>query len=542
MASDSEAPSAREDQLATGSAAPGRVGYLLEVDTRRRAVRVAAPSEPQRAQQGSGPSFSILDGEAIGLTVDNYAVSEVGQYSPGKVRVRFDIAVANQLPGLALVPPALGAAGAPRSSLMLFPLLQNAKLTSGATAINEDGSILVNRRSETVVEPSADWDGDGSQSQWRGFDFSGDSSCVARTPSCTPWEAVPALLPGESSPVRTVGFDLDPTVSEFRAWLLLAADLRSDTTSVPPPPDPSGTGIPFGPFGLFTSDVMGSDPSPGTEAFTLGLDPYTADNLIFRIVAARTKKLKLILALTGGAHSIDNPGNYLSVIDGVLQFDRAKWDAKLATFDTPAIRGAIAEGVADGTIIGATVMDEPYVSGGGDGNTWGPVGTMTKVRVDSLCGEVKRYFPTLPAGVGHQHQLFEPENSYRVCDFLVDQYVSRFGPVTEWRDAALAMAARDGYAVAFSMNILNGGIRDNDDDGVWECPVPLTGGYGTQEPNCRMTAEQVRSFGMTLGSAGCALVMWRYDDEFMADPANRQAFNDVAARLASQAAPPCHVR
>jgi hypothetical protein len=399
MASESQTPGARDDELATGSAGLGRAGYLLEVDMRRRAVRVAPPAAAQQAQPGTGPSFSILDGETIGLTVDNYVVSEVGQYWPGKVRVRFDVSVANRLPGLALVPPALGGEGASRTSLILFPMLQSAKLTSGATAINEDGSILVNRRSDTVVEPSADWNGDGTQPQWRGYDFGGDSSCAAASPGCTPWEALPSLLPGEHSPVQMVGFDLDPTVSEFRAWLLLAADLRSDTTVVPPPPVPTSPGVPFGPYGLFNlADIGGSDPVPEADAFTLGYDGDTPENLIFRIVTARAKKLKLVLALTGGAHSLSNPGDYLSVIDGVLQFDRAKWDAKLARFNTPAIRSAIAEGVADGTILGASVMDEPHVSGGGDGNTWGPRGTMTKARVDSLCGEVKRYFPTLPAG------------------------------------------------------------------------------------------------------------------------------------------------
>ena len=340
-----------------------------------------------------------------------------------------------------------------------------------------------------------------------------------------------------------VGFDLDPTVSEFRAWLLLAADLRSDTAVVVPPPTSAGTGIPFGPFGLFAmADIGGSDPVPGAEVFTMSMDGYTPDNLIFRIVAARARRLKLILALTGGAHSLTNPGDYLSVIDGVLQFDRAKWDTKLARYNTPAIKSAIAEGVADGTILGANVMDEPYVSGGGDGNTWGPRGTMTKARVDSLCAEVKRYFPTLPAGVGHQHQLFEPANSYHVCQFLVDQYGSQYGPVSLWRDAGLALAARDGLAIAFSMNILDGGTQDTDDDGTWECPVPLTGGRGTYAPNCRMTPEQIRGFGMALGSAGCALTMWRYDDEFIANPANQQAFRDVATRLASLSAPPCQAR
>jgi hypothetical protein len=539
LASESQTPNARDDEFATGSPAPGRAGYLLEVDMRRRAVRVAAPTEARQAQPGTGPSFSILDGETIGLTVDNYAVSEVGRYSPGKVRVRFDVSVANQLPGLALVPPALGGDGTPRASLMLFPLLQSAKLTNGATAINEDGSILVNRRSDTVVEPSVDWNGDGTQPQGRGYDFVGDSSCAASSPGCTPWEALPSLLPGEHSPVRMVGFDLDPTVSEFRAWLLLAADLRSDTTVVSPPPVPTGTGIPFGPYGLFNlADIGGSDPVPEADAFTLGYDGDTPENLIFRIVAARARKLKLVLALTGGAHSLSNHGDYLSVIDGVLQFDRAKWDAKLARFNTAAIRSAVAEGVADGTILGASVMDEPYVNGGGDGNTWGPRGTMTKARVDSLCGEVKRYFPTLPTGVDHQHQLFEPEKSYHVCDFIVDQYGTQYGDVKAWRDAGLVMAARDGHAILFSMNVLDGGTQDK--DGTWDCAG--TGGKGTYAPNCRMTAAQVREAGQVLGPAGCALLMWQYDLAFMVNPANQQAFHDVAALLASLTAPSCRAR
>ena len=235
------------------------------------------------------------------------------------------------------------------------------------------------------------------------------------------------------------------------------------------------------------------------------------------------------MAMTGGAHKATNPGCCLSVINGVLQFDRAKWDATLATFNTAAIRTAIAAGVADGTIIGATVMDEPYVHGGGDGNTWGPAGTMTKARVDSLCTEVKRTFPTLAAGVEHQHQLFEPTKSYRVCDFIVDQYNSYMGSVTTWRDAGLAMARRDGHAILFSMNVLNGGTQDK--DGTWDCTG--TGGKGLYSPNCRMTPTQVRDFGLALGPSGCGLFMWRYDDAFATNYDNQRSFKDIATTMAA---------
>ncbi len=207
---------------------------------------------------------------------------------------------------------------------------------------------------------------------------------------------------------------------------------------------------------------------------------------------------------------------------------------RLRQFNTAAIKDAVARGVADGTIIGATVMDEPYVSGGADGRAnWGP-GTMTKARVDSLCGEVKRLFPTLPAGAEHQHDKFEPTKGYRVCDFIVDQYDHRRGDITAFRDAGLAMARRDGHAVLCSLNVLDGGVQDR--DGTFDCTGPGQAGPGTFSPNCRMTPEQVRAWGLTLGPVGCGLFMWRSDAAYLANTREstgvqgRRSPNDDGAR------------
>lgn len=287
-------------------------------------------------------------------------------------------------------------------------------------------------------------------------------------------------------------------------------------------------GIPFGAF----SSWDGNSLKANTNAFDLSHDGLTAGNIVSRIDAARAKQVKLLLAMTGGSHD-----NYMT--NGV--FDRSKWEAKLQTYNTPTIRQAIAAGVADGTIIGASVMDEPHVSGagdgagGGDGNTWGPPGTMTKVRVDSLCASVKAMAPTLPAGVVHQWSVFEPTKNYRVCDFIVSQYSARMGNVAAYRDSALALGRRSGHAIMFSMNILNGGVQDR--DGTWDCAG--TGGLGQSAPNCRMTSQQVRDWGTTLGSAGCGLLMWRYDDTFMAKLENQKAFGDVASRLAALTGKSC---
>jgi hypothetical protein len=289
------------------------------------------------------------------------------------------------------------------------------------------------------------------------------------------------------------------------------------------------TGIPFGPYDTWAGDTS---LEPNTSVFTGGIGTLNASNIIARLEVARQNRKRLVLAMTGGSH-----WNYLT--NDV--FDYSKWQAKMDTYNTPEIKAAVAAAVADGTIIGNSVMDEPNVSGGGDGNTWGPPGTMTKARVDGLCQYVKNMFPTMLVGVVHGHNTFEPTKSYQVCQFLVDQYSWRKGDVNDFVAAGLALGARDGLGIIFSMNILNGGIQAPR-DGLWNCPLETTGGRGTFDPNCRMTAQQVREWGTILGSAGCAMMMWKYDDRFMADPQNQQAFRDVANTLASLPAKSCKQR
>ncbi len=304
----------------------------------------------------------------------------------------------------------------------------------------------------------------------------------------------------------------------------LLADTSNVTVTRPLGSGP-GAGLPYGPFNAWGSSGLKTN----TDMFTASIGSVNSTNILDRIQKARSQGARLILAMTGGSHK-----NYMT--DGV--FDRAKWESTMDRFNTSAVKTAIAAAVADGTIIGNSVMDEPHVSGSGDGNTWGPKGTLTKVRVDSLCRYVKTMFPTMPVGVVHRHDRFEPEKSYNVCDFVVSQYASRIGSVNAFRDAGLAMAKRDGHAIMFSINILNGGLQAPR-DGLWNCPTETTAGRGTYEPNCRMTADQFRTWASVLGVAGCGLTIWRYDDAYMANSANRKAFNDVGDLLATLPAKSC---
>jgi hypothetical protein len=282
------------------------------------------------------------------------------------------------------------------------------------------------------------------------------------------------------------------------------------TDSIPSAPTQSG--IPFGPFSLWESDTTVAS---GPEPFTMSNNADRPEGIVLRINAARRMGQKLILCITGGSHS-----RYITRD----KFDMAKWKARQDRFDTPAIKAAVAAAVQDGTVLMSNIMDEP------NHRSWG--GVMTKPLLDEMAAYVKRIFPMLPVGVAIRWD-WRPDERYKVVDFIVTQYVSRFGSVTTWRDQALAAARQNGIAVVFSFNPLNGGtpIRD--------CPLGETGGEGTYGGNCRMTAAQVRAYGSTLGVAACALLMWRYDAAFMSKPDNHQAFKDVAAKLSTSRGPSC---
>jgi hypothetical protein len=281
----------------------------------------------------------------------------------------------------------------------------------------------------------------------------------------------------------------------------------------------SYSGIPFGPYGLYAN----------TTEFEWGPQPFTTslDNagypkaIVNRINAARQQHHRLVLAMTADrAYYITNG-----------RFDLAKWKSRLNTLNTATIRDAVAKGVADGTIVGNKLIDEPEIP------SWG--GVLTKSMIDQMASYAKAIFPTLPMGITHGAGGFTWRSSerYKVLDWVGVQYSYNYnmGNIAGWRDEVLSFAKANGVAPVFSLNILNGGLRDK--TGAWDCPA--TGGKGTLSTYCRMTADQVRTYGKAAGPYGCAMLMWKYDDLFMSKADNVLAFKDVASLLDSKPRPSC---
>ena len=511
--SDSLAPKAAapDERLPLGPRYAG-AGYLVTDDASNRSVSIEPPRR-KSAESAAGLNFSILQGEEIGLDVSNYSVSEVGALTPGKVRIRFDVSVTNRLPGVALVPPVVGSDDAAAPALMFFPLLQSAALTTGSTEVSQDGSVVVNRASRAVVEPSVDWDGDGS-GHLNGFDFTGDSACTMPAPGCTRWEALPPLPPGASSPVQTVGFDLDPTVTTFRAWLLLAADLQGDTTVVPPPPippEPTGnqSGIAFGEFGR-DAETLGS-------TFTGGMLMGSPSSVMPELELTQSRGLRAIVILSGGKNQFTNP-------DGT--FSLQLWKQQVDRF-----RGAGLERyIADGTIVAHYVIDEPNATG-----TWGGQ-AIPYAAVEDMARYSKTIWPELTtvARVSPQWLRGAPFK-WAYLDAAWSQYTGRVraGPVEAYRDAAVSTARSLGLGLVIGLNLLDGG------DGSSGIPGTMNEPWGSR--TYQMTPTEVRTYGAVLAAEpyACAMFSWRYDSVFDARSDIRGALSYVSVIAASRSKAPC---
>ena len=160
----------------------------------------------------------------------------------------------------------------------------------------------------------------------------------------------------------------------------------------------------------------------------------------------------------------------------------------------------------------------------------GPCGNDEQIACRSDVSLCQEHVPDVPVGVAHDHRKLEPEKSYQHCDFLVSQYRLSKGSITDFRDGGLAFAKRSGMAILFGINVIHGGVPGTNCD-KW--------GNDPRGKLCPMSPEEIVQWGLTLGSAGCGLNMWRYERAYFERPENQAAFKEVADSLAKLPRRPC---
>lgn len=281
---------------------------------------------------------------------------------------------------------------------------------------------------------------------------------------------------------------------------------RVDTVHVPviTPVVSPPTGIPWGPMALMKGPAWryGRPPHPFNGTIS-GNDPKSLPQ---QIAAARSAGVRLFLDMTGGSHR-----HFIDPMTRRFSFEL--WEARQREYNTEAIRAAVDSGYRDGTIRGASVLDEPGHP------TWGKTpdgrGVLTKATVDSMCTVVKSIFATLPCGVIQAHWWL-PDTDYRVVDFVIDQYnVLRHGDLAQWLVDARAFSARNKVKLVPSLNIIDWSKQLA---GPVPCPIPQTGGPGSlngdhELKGCRITPREFRDAGILLARIpeACAMTAWQND-------------------------------
>lgn len=254
------------------------VAFTADINVRTGEVKITAPTTNTRGQTSlglggnDGVAYSLLGGEAVRLIASNPQFSAVGAFQPGKVRATFDIVIENKLPGIKFVTPTWPTA--PAAGVILFPLEQVVTSTPGGVTGTDGNDVIVELPSFGLVTPSIDWNGTNDIGSGSPFNFFNDADCGAiSTNDCFRWEAFDLeLLPAPAtSIVRTVGFDLDPTVGQFRARMIVAADLAPAGTILPATINGTVTSAVRGPLDGVTVNVSGggSDDTDATGAFSV---------------------------------------------------------------------------------------------------------------------------------------------------------------------------------------------------------------------------------------------------------------------------------
>ena len=179
--------------------------FRVTIDVATGHVTVARPANASRRDGGLRPSLSLVGADVVELTVGDCAW--VPAPNPKHRRCLLDLTLRNRLAITDLVTPTtFPTPPAGTNGVLVFPF------TSAALTASGGGAAL----------PTTDWDN-------APINFFNDVGCSRGATDCYRYELFEGPLHGgETSPTRTVGFDVDRAAQTVAAYLVVAADLRDN--------------------------------------------------------------------------------------------------------------------------------------------------------------------------------------------------------------------------------------------------------------------------------------------------------------------------
>jgi hypothetical protein len=205
----------------------GSLAFTATVNPRARSVTIVPPaaSAATSIHGLERPNLSLLGNDVVRLVPSNLRMSALGAVTPNKIRVTFDVTIENKLPTLGLIAPTWPTPPAPY--VIMFPLNVSVTAAPGGVAGGDGNTIGVGLPGAGQVVPSENWDGTGVTGSGAPYSFFNNTTCGERASSgCFRWVAFgDQLQSGVGRLTRTVGFDIDASVAQFRARMIVAADL-----------------------------------------------------------------------------------------------------------------------------------------------------------------------------------------------------------------------------------------------------------------------------------------------------------------------------
>lgn len=209
--------------------------FVFDVSTLKREVKIRgaegtvnSPASLSLSRPDGPQRYSLLGGDVIELTASDYSASASGQFTPGKVRIRFKLNITNKLSGVELITPTFPTPPTGETGVFLFPFEYAVTATAGGVAVGGEGNeVIVTTPRGGAVAASSDWNGTGSQGSGEPFNFFNDVGCGPTANDCFRYETFNPIASGGTSEAREVGFDIDPTVGDFRVRIIVAANLRN---------------------------------------------------------------------------------------------------------------------------------------------------------------------------------------------------------------------------------------------------------------------------------------------------------------------------
>lgn len=176
--------------------------------------------------------------------------------------------------------------------------------------------------------------------------------------------------------------------------------------------------------------------------------------------------------------------------------------------------------IADGTLMGNFIMDEPS-----DPSNWnGHV--VTPATVDEMARYSKEIWPDLPAIIRAWPDYMKGYN-FRYLDAIWAQYHARFGDIDAFIEDNVRLAKQSGLALVTGLNAVAGGTD------------PSMKGY--HNDRLAMTAAQVRQWGNKLLDEPyfCAFFMFRFYPDYFGRPDIQAEMNELSQRASNRPVKEC---